>query len=47
MGLPLMAVNRKFVHDLDTLFAAGQAGLTDEQQNALGRYDLADVEEFM
>jgi ferredoxin len=47
MGLPLMALNRKFVHDLDTLFAAGEAGLTDELQNALGRYDLADTEEFM
>ncbi|MDR2197616.1 MAG: hydrogenase iron-sulfur subunit [Coriobacteriales bacterium] len=47
MGLPLMALNRKFVSDLDTLFASGEAGLSDEADNALGRYDLADTEEFM
>ncbi len=47
MDLPLMEINRKWIKDLDTLFAAGEAGLTDELDNALGRYDLSDVEEFM
>jgi ferredoxin len=47
MGLPLMLLNRKFTGDLATLFNAGEAGLTDTLDNALGRYDLADAEEFM
>jgi Fe-S-cluster-containing hydrogenase component 2 len=47
MGLPLMEVNRKMIKDLNDLFAAGEEGLTAELDNALGRYDVADVEEFM
>jgi Fe-S-cluster-containing hydrogenase component 2 len=47
MGLPLMEVNRKMIKDLNTLFAAGEEGLTSELDNALGRYDVGDVEEFM
>ncbi|MDR1014433.1 MAG: 4Fe-4S binding protein [Coriobacteriales bacterium] len=47
MELPLMELNRKFIKDLSTLFAAGEEGLTDELDNALGRYDVGDVEEFM
>jgi ferredoxin len=47
MGLPLMEVNRKMIKDLNTLFAAGEAGLTSELNNALGHYDVGDVEEFM
>ncbi|MDR1421582.1 MAG: 4Fe-4S binding protein, partial [Coriobacteriales bacterium] len=47
MGLPLMALNRKFVSDLNSLFNAGEAGLNDELDNAFGHYDLADGEEFM
>jgi ferredoxin len=47
MGLPLMEVNRKFIKDLSVLFAAGEEGLTDELDNALGHYDVNDVEEFM
>lgn len=47
MDLPLMEINRKWIKDLDTLFATGEAGLTDELDNALGRYDLSDLEEFM
>ncbi|MDR3315999.1 MAG: 4Fe-4S binding protein [Coriobacteriales bacterium] len=47
MGLPLMTLNRKWIKDLDELFAAGEAGLTEELDNALGHYDVHDVEEFM
>jgi len=47
MDLPLMALNRKWVGDLQALFNAGEAGLTDEPGNALGRYDVHDIEEFM
>jgi ferredoxin len=47
MNLPLMEVNRKMIKDLGLLFAAGAEGLTDELNNALGRYDVNDVEEFM
>ncbi|MDR2108085.1 MAG: 4Fe-4S dicluster domain-containing protein [Coriobacteriales bacterium] len=47
MELPLMEVNRKMIKDLNTLFAAGEEGLTSELDNALGRYDTGDVEEFM
>jgi hypothetical protein len=42
-----MEVNRKMIKDLGDLFASGEAGLSDELDNALGRYDLGDVEEFM
>lgn len=47
MDLPLMELNRKMIKDLSGLFAAGEAGLTSEPENALGRYDVNDVEEFM
>jgi ferredoxin len=47
MDLPLMELNRKFTKDLNTLFAAAEEGLTSELDNALGRYDVGDVEEFM
>lgn len=47
MGLPLMELNRKWIKDLDALFAAGEAGLSDELNNTLGQYSPNDVEEFM
>jgi Fe-S-cluster-containing hydrogenase component 2 len=47
MNLPLMEVNRKMIKDLNVLFATGEEGLTDELNNALGRYDVNDVEEYM
>lgn len=47
MGLPLMALNRKMVKDLKSLFNADDAGMTEENSAALGRYDLGDLEEFM
>jgi hypothetical protein len=47
MNLPLMEVNRKMIKDLSDLFAAGEEGLSAELDNALGRYDTGDVEEFM
>jgi ferredoxin len=47
MDLPLMEINRKFIKDLNVLFAATEEGLTDRLDNALGRYDVADLEEFM
>jgi ferredoxin len=47
MDLPLMEVNRKMIKDIDVLFAAGEEGLSSELDNAFGRYDVNDVEEFM
>jgi ferredoxin len=47
MELPLMELNRKFIKDLTELFAADEEGLAAEPGNTLGRYDVADVEEFM
>ena len=47
MELPLMELNRKWVWDLERLFDAGEEGLTDELDNALGRYKVEDIEEFM
>ncbi len=47
MGLPLMELNRKWIRDLDELFAAGEEGLSDELDNTLGRYKTDDIEEFM
>ena len=47
MDLPLMEINHKWIRDLNTLFAADEEGLIDQLDNALGRYDLHDIEEFM
>ncbi len=47
MGLPLMELNRKWIKDLDELFAAGEEGLSDEPDNSLGQYKTDDIEEFM
>jgi ferredoxin len=47
MNLPLMEVNRKMIKDLTDLFSIGEEGLTAELDNALGHYDVNDVEEFM
>ncbi|MDR3307715.1 MAG: 4Fe-4S dicluster domain-containing protein [Coriobacteriales bacterium] len=47
MDLPLMALNRKMIRDLERLFEADEAGLDDAGLPALGSYDQGDVEEFM
>jgi Na+-translocating ferredoxin:NAD+ oxidoreductase RnfC subunit len=47
MEIPLMKINRKLVKDVEELFGGEQAGLTSENQHALGSYDKGDLEEFM
>ena len=49
MDLPLMAINRKVVRDMNDLFGEFEAGMETEEPKevALGTYKLDDVEEFM
>ncbi len=47
MGLPLMALNRKMVKDINDLFGEHTAGMDTKTEAPLGVYDLGDPEEYM
>lgn len=47
MGLPLMALNRELVKDMNELFGEYESGMTTENPDVLNHYDLNDLEEFM
>ncbi len=47
MDLPLMALNRKLVKDMNGLFGEYESGMTAENPDVLGTYSLDDLEEFM
>ncbi len=47
MDLPLMALNRKLVKDMNGLFGEYESGMTSENADVLVNYSLDDLEEFM
>ncbi|MDA8441587.1 MAG: 4Fe-4S dicluster domain-containing protein [Peptococcaceae bacterium] len=47
MDLPLMAINRKVIKDLNELFGAYEAGMDVENRPPLGQFKLEDPEKFM
>ena len=47
MNLPLMALNRKLVKDMNELFGEYESGLDAQRPDALHSYRLDDLEEFM
>ena len=47
MNLPLMALNRELVKNMNELFGAYESGMDESRADALHSYSLDDVEEFM
>ena len=47
MNLPLMALNRELVKDMNELFGEYESGMSPEQPDALRSYRTDDLEEFM
>lgn len=47
MDLPLMALNRELVKDMNELFGEYESGMTTENPDALRNYKTSDLEEFM
>ena len=47
MNLPLMALNRKLVHDMNELFGEYESGMDTLGADALHSYRTDDIEEFM
>lgn len=47
MNLPLMALNRKLVKDMNDLFGEYESGLDAQNPDVLRNYRLDDLEEFM
>ena len=47
MHLPLMALNRELVKDMNELFGEYESGMDAQRPDALRTYSLDDIEEFM
>ncbi|MCR4442021.1 MAG: 4Fe-4S dicluster domain-containing protein [Peptococcaceae bacterium] len=47
VNIPLMALNRKIINDIEELFGEEPAGLDPEKKTPLGRFELDDPEKFM
>jgi ferredoxin len=49
VGIPLMALNRKLIKDVDAYFGPYEAGLTlsDDNRPPLSRYENSDPDEFI
>ncbi len=47
MNLPLMALNRKLVKDMNGLFGEYESGMTTDNPDVMRTYKLDDLEEFM
>ncbi len=46
MDLPLMAINKKLVEDMNTLFGEYESGMTTDNEDALRSFSKTDLEEF-
>jgi len=47
MNLPLMALNKKIIKDIEELFGENDAGIDPEKKPPLGHFELNDPEKFM